>query len=1421
MALKNKGLICLAVIGSCFLLAFLAFSSWLNSTQLEKAVSQTLSQNLGHQVTIGEIRPALFNRVSVKNIEINLQGEGKPFVKAQEIRIHYSWWVLLTNFKHFAQGVEKIDFIEPQIYLERDQKGQWNYEKLFPQKNKKKEPLSQDYLAQLEVWGGEIFLQDKQKKIKDLHLTKVQGLLNLKNNPELAFRGTGYEGQSGILVQGLVNLAAQKIDCQLQVKDFSVASWHAYLPQRPYLTATSGKADAKLKVWGYYPDGLSYHGKALIKDGKIKSNSVPLPITKVNGEIQLTSDQVSLKRLQGLLGQTPVQLSGNIYLGPKTLLNLSLQSSDIMVEEISQKWISQLKKIKRQGVLRGQINFLGPVDDIQAQGQFFLTKGQVYDQRVENLELVLAYQDNQVRVEKAQTLWQGGKLKGQGLVEWKNKKVDYNFTLLADNLPVNSLPLQNKQLADLSGKLKGQLLISSLNNSLKVGGFVQLNGGSWRKLDFSQAKAHFLWEKGGLDLKYLIVDGPGIAGKVAGRIDSDQQIDLQVNVPILQLKKVAAAFSPQLDLKGKGSFTGRVTGTTKSPLLEGDFKAYQGRLMQQEFEELTGKISWAENKLNLLDIEMREGITQHTLQGQILLAEEPIFNLSLQSKETRVEKLLRLVDCQQVDLKGRVNSLLTIQGPVGNLKIQGAMDVTKGSWRDEQLDRAKIKFHWQDNLLHLDQMEAQQNNTFLTGQGWMKKNGEGEIILNVREVDLEKVPYLRYKLPPGSKTVNLLGKVRFNAQKELQLTPLIIVHGGNSYRLTGRVNLGKLHPTMDLIMNIERGDLTILSALIPSEFPHHITGKLQGKVNLWGRLDNPNSRAMINLKQASVGEYPIEQGKMDLVWQDGKLQILQFKLTKGQGFLAAQGSLDFQGEAQVDLVAQGLEGDLLSALFSLPEKVQGIVNLSAQIRGKTASPRIACSLDVNQGKVRETSFDRLYGLAIWENGLADLQQLILKKDKYQLVAKGKIPTDPESSQRINLKVKMEQGDLGLLTIFLDKQIAWAQGGAQAWLEVGGTLKAPLVNGEIRVEQGKIKPNALQEPLENLEARVLFHQDGLELEYLRGSLGGGSFQASGRGDNLFSSLSKLDFQIKANKVKPKLKIFQGLVSGELFLEGSTSSPLLRGQINVAKGMANIPLTMGAGPGLQGGLRLDIGVNIGDNLKVKAAIADLLLRGGVHLGGTLGNPQLNGTVTSKKGTINYLGTKFRLTKGVIEFKGKDGIMPDLNLTGKTRYKKTSITLQVTGKPTDIKAHFTSDPPLSESEIIFLLTLGGGIKLGEGETSVGSVHLDSQLIRIAGESIPLAFLEGLENTLGNSLGLDEFYISQDIWKGPQLILGKYLWDEKMYINYTLNTHVEQDKNTLEQEEKWYFEVQYKLKPNLNLSYSRNSLGDNQIMLSTSISF
>lgn len=993
MLWKKKLLIIFLLLAVAFLLSFTFLFNLFSHQRLEEACGDFFSQQTGMVIRVGKIQPGFFNQIILKDVTVQAKGSKDIFAQAPELKLSYSWWPLLTNWGHLPQSIQKVTVVQPVIYLERNQEGQWNYEQLLLQKNKSRR-LSSDWLTKLQIQRGQILVRDRQGQIKTSHFQEVKGWVSLRENPQLVFALQAREGKTTFSFAGKANTFSKQLDAQLAVADLALEDWRKLLPQRPWLQVQAGQVTGKIQVKGYYPDYLSYQGRVMVSKGQVKSSKVPLPIGKIEGQISLNSHTLHLNHLHGFIGQTPVQLTGNVYLTKKTLVDLDLQSPAIKVEELGAKWFPSLKPIKNAKALRGNLTFLGPTNKLQIQGNFTLASGKIYGQPVKNAQIAVVYENKHYQVKQASAQWQGGYLKAQGRVTSPGLK--YQLTLVGQGVPVQALPLEKKYLTSLTGKVDGTLLLRGAGkdwSKLKVGGVVNLTAGSWQKMAISKAQAKFSWQKGRLDLPYLVVQGRSISGRAWGRMDRNSA--LQVNLAYLDLASLAQTFVPSVALQGKGSWQGTVANNSQGLQLRGQLFASKGQLFGQDFSQLTGTISLKDKKVQLQDICLQDGVTRHFLNGQVVL-NGPL-DLTLTSDRAKVEKLLRLVNWQQNDLKGIVNSTVHLTGSPKNLLAQGEMEVTQGSWQEEALDKARINFHWQNNTFYLDKLEAQQDQALLMAQGWLKKNGSGELNINGQQIDLEQIPYLRYKLPSDAKTVNLLGRISFRNLKEIRLNPLLVVHGKNSYRLQGMLNLKEEQPTMNLTATIEQGDLTLLAALIPAQFPHAITGQIQGKVNLRGNLANPKTRAIIDLKEGQIGQYPVQSGKMHFLWQNDTLSILQFKLNQGEGVLAAQGNINLKGKANVDLMAQGLEGKILSKLFNLPETLEGTVDLTAQIRGQTSNVQVAYSLDVQGGRFRETTFDRLYGLGTWQKNILSIESLTLQKEKYKLVAQGVLPTAANSA----------------------------------------------------------------------------------------------------------------------------------------------------------------------------------------------------------------------------------------------------------------------------------------------------------------------------------------------------------------------------------------------------------------------------------------
>ena len=191
----------------------------------------------------------------------------------------------------------------------------------------------------------------------------------------------------------------------------------------------------------------------------------------------------------------------------------------------------------------------------------------------------------------------------------------------------------------------------------------------------------------------------------------------------------------------------------------------------------------------------------------------------------------------------------------------------------------------------------------------------------------------------------------------------------------------------------------------------------------------------------------------------------------------------------------------------------------------------------------------------------------------------------------------------------------------------------------------------------------------------------------------------------------------------------------------------------------------------------------------------NPQLqielSGTVTARKdprgplrlyGTLEPIegrsyvaefGRRFTVSEGTLTLNGPP---QQLRMNIKTQYvvpstgdpnaAEVTINLDVTGTPERIRLELSSDPQMSNSDIISYIATGHpeAAGLGLGGNSTGSSNLALQ----AGTSVAMSQLQGVIEGVGqDQLQLDVIEIRQDAVRGATLVAGRYV-SPRVYLGF-----------------------------------------------------
>jgi translocation and assembly module TamB len=202
---------------------------------------------------------------------------------------------------------------------------------------------------------------------------------------------------------------------------------------------------------------------------------------------------------------------------------------------------------------------------------------------------------------------------------------------------------------------------------------------------------------------------------------------------------------------------------------------------------------------------------------------------------------------------------------------------------------------------------------------------------------------------------------------------------------------------------------------------------------------------------------------------------------------------------------------------------------------------------------------------------------------------------------------------------------------------------------------------------------------------------------------------LEFRFDLNNPKFKIYPFTFLrASGRITIAGDTAPYLVSGDLvaqealiqenfNKGGGKASRSSAFMPGPGGADGdtefhlFNLNIDARADRGILVKNDLFDLESKGHARIYGPMETPRIQGRAEVLQGKILFNETVFNVQNAVVEFKNPVVIDPDFDLTAITDYKGYKVNLYASGNASSPRISFKSQPPLSQEDIVSLLTLG----------------------------------------------------------------------------------------------------------------------------------
>jgi hypothetical protein len=510
-----------------------------------------------------------------------------------------------------------------------------------------------------------------------------------------------------------------------------------------------------------------------------------------------------------------------------------------------------------------------------------------------------------------------------------------------------------------------------------------------------------------------------------------------------------------------------------------------------------------------------------------------------------------------------------------------------------------------------------------------------------------------------------------------------------------------------------------------------------------------------------------------------------------QGVARSDGTLDFSMTAdELDV------GQLVRAFGPQPRTtVKGLLDLTAHVGGTRDEPEIGFTWRFREPSFFDFGFDDFSGRAAFAEGAVSIEEGALSAGDQVVSVTGVIPVPAEGGgappREMDVRIFTDDFRLDRLTE-LPPGVDDLDGRLECDLSLLGTVELPIPAGRLVFRDGSLRGFDLKRPVRDIGFEVYAGDGAILLVGAGATLGGGRVKASGAADLHAADPPAFRFTIDLESAEIEVEdSFDARLGGRFTWAGSPRGSELSGDVLVEKLDVTYPVGMidlltrkpmavvirrADDPAAR--VALDVGVDVADDIDVKNSLVRLALKGALDVRGTALDPRVSGRLDAAPGgTFKYLDNEFEIEALEVVFEDPSRRDPRVHLLASTTVIDRSeeeyrITVTFDGFAFETLPQFASEPPLTEGDVLSLLTFGdtfGGLASGPGVAGSSGDRF-SQLARGAFVSSVFGIAESqLERILRlDTVSIDDEAVVNEGLVGADVTIGKVFGD-RLKVNYT----------------------------------------------------
>jgi len=798
------------------------------------------------------------------------------------------------------------------------------------------------------------------------------------------------------------------------------------------------------------------------------------------------------------------------------------------------------------------------------------------------------------------------------------------------------------------------------------------------------------------------------------------------------------------DFKGDLSLIGSVKGAFNRIVLSGFLRMSSGSIGDFVFDRLDSNIEYTMDSLKLKRLNINKGISNYDIEGDIFFKDAtqlfsfntPMYDVKVSMKNGDVKLLMRsILKKGGVNVSGNVDGTLLFNGTKDRYKGNAKLHIKNAGIWGEAFDSVDLEASFSDRIVDVHSLKLKTEASELLGKGILSHDNNFKFSFTSDRLILEDIKIF------------------------------------NRYNIKAKA----------------------------SDF----------RLDASGTFENPVVYFFMNLQDVYFKKLTLRNGMIRGRIRGRKLYLTASLLNNG---INVDGTVAIENEPEWNLSVHFRKGNyktLLNGIIEdLPEdaflKLKGDVEMRG--RGKEVLSMASRFDTINLG---------LYGYKF-----ANKEEVSIRLDDKRLEIKSFELTGDNAnisiSGRVNINndydIKMK-GYLRLSPLkVLASRISSLRGGGDFTVGVSGRWRSPVIMGEIDFRGVTTSIKDFPYIIGPFDGSISIKEDRMVIKSLVGKIAGGGIEMSGTGYLEGFSLKRLSITSRFNNIRiSHLEGIRAVFDGQLFYDVSKEGSVLTGDLYITRArykkdvkwkrwLAGLKETNRETPQWPAFLK-DTALNIHITGSKDIVIDNNILRTPVRVDltvtGSLNRYGLIGSIRTDEGSIYFRGNEFEIISARIDFIEADEVRPLFDIKAEGFSSGYKVKLNLLGSVDKLDLSLFSDPPLSEGDILTLLTTGRIEKEVKGFES-GIAAAEATAILTGG------IQDVFEESVKDIIGVERFEINpQTLSTGaisPRITVGKRLLDKRLSVSYTTSIGTTEES---------IIRLKYDMGKKISIIGTRNELG------------